>query len=67
MSPLMSEHHYKIVVAMEKRIEIFKVICSRTGETISIHESRAAAQAAVRRYQTADARRHTNSYSGDVS
>ena len=63
----MSERHYKIVVAMEKCVETFKVICTVTGETISIHESRTEAQAAVRRYQAADVRRRTNSYSGDMS
>jgi hypothetical protein len=60
----MSEHHYKILVTMEKRIGTFKVICTRTGETISIHKNR---MEAARRYQTADVRRRTKSYSGDMS
>jgi hypothetical protein len=63
----MSEHHYKILVTMEKRIGTFKVICTRTGETISIHKNRMEAEAAARRYQTADVRRRTKSYSGDMS
>jgi hypothetical protein len=63
----MTERRYKIVVAMEK-FERFKVICAVTGETISIHESRPEAQAAVRRYEAADVRRRRiNFYSGDIS
>jgi hypothetical protein len=63
----MTERRYKIVVAMEKFVETFKVICAVTGETISIHESRMEAQDAVRRYQAADVRRRIGFYSGDMS
>src|SRR5262249_20210901 len=62
-----SKRRYKIVVATEKSVKTFKVICAVTGETISIHESRTQAEAAVRRYQAADARRHTIYYPGDMS
>jgi len=62
-----SKRRYKIVVATEKFVETVKVICAVTGETISIHESRTEAEAAVRRYQAADVRRHTIDYSGDIS
>jgi hypothetical protein len=62
-----SKRRYEIVVAVKKRINTFKVICAVTGETISIHESRREAQAAVRRYQAGDARRRLESYLGDMS
>ena len=62
-----SKRRYKIVVATEKSVKTFKVICAVTGETISIHESRTQAEAAVRRYQAADVRRHTIYYPGDMS
>ena len=58
-----SKRRYKIVVATEKSVKTFKVICAVTGETISIHESGTQAEAAVR----ADARRHTIYYPGDMS
>jgi hypothetical protein len=67
MSPLVSKHRYEIVVAMEKCVKTFKVICAVTGETISIHESRTEAQVAVRRYQAADVRRSMKSHPGDMS
>ena len=62
-----SKRRYNIVVATEEFVETFKVICAVTGETISIHKTRTQAEAAVRRYQTADVRRRTISYPGDMS
>jgi hypothetical protein len=62
-----SKHHYKIVVAMERSVETFKVVCAVTGETISIHQSRTEAQAAMRRYEATDTRRAATSYPGDMS
>jgi hypothetical protein len=63
----MAERRYKIVVAMEKFVATFQVICAASGATISTHKNKAKASAAIRRYKAADARRASASYVGDMS
>jgi hypothetical protein len=63
----MTERRYKIAVAMEKFVPTFRVICAASGMTISTHKNKAEASAAIRRYETADARRASASYPGDMS
>jgi len=58
---------YKIVLAMENLVATFNVICAASGETISRHNSKDEANAAMRRYETADAYRGRASYPGDMS
>ena len=58
---------YKIVLAIEKLVAPFNVICAASGETISRHKSEAEAKAAVRRYETSDMDRAAASYPGDMS
>jgi hypothetical protein len=63
----MKQRRYKIVVTMEKFGETSRVICTASGATISAHNNKAEASAAIRRYEAADARRAAAAYTGDMS
>jgi hypothetical protein len=63
----MKERRYKVVVTMENSVATYRVIYTASGAEISTHKNKAEAKAAIFRYEAADARRASDSYSGDTS